>query len=121
LCKAHLKPGGVIYYNTTEAEDVAYTTARVFQHVARYQNFVAGSDAPFDMTVDERRANLLRYVRNGKPVLDASSPKQRDALEEMANADLTDQGDMLRNASGLWLITDDNMASEFKRMTPRLP
>ncbi|HEY1859694.1 MAG TPA: methyltransferase domain-containing protein, partial [Gemmataceae bacterium] len=43
LCKAHLKPGGVIYYNTTEAEDVAYTTARTFKHVVRYKNFVAGS------------------------------------------------------------------------------
>jgi spermidine synthase len=121
LCKAHLKPGGVIYYNTTEAEDVAYTTAQMFQHVVRYNNFVAGSDSPFDMTVDERRANLLRYVRNGKPVLDVSREDQRDVLEGMASADLSDQGEILRSAPGLWLITDDNMASEFKHMTPRRP
>jgi SAM-dependent methyltransferase len=120
LCKAHLKPGGVIYYNATGSEDILYTAAREFKHVVKYSTFVAASDAPFDQTPEERRANLLRFVRRDpeRPgsgtVIFHRDADHRAVLEEMAHAPLPDLGEALRARTDLWLITDDNMATEFK-------
>jgi spermidine synthase len=114
LCRAHLKPGGVVYYNTTGSEDVRFTAAAVFAHVTRYKNFVAASDAPFAMTPDERRANLLRFRRQARGVFDPSVPQTAAALQELVAASTADEGPALRGSGHLRCITDDNMATEFK-------
>lgn len=114
LCRAHLKEGGVLYYNATNSEEVAFTAAQVFRHVALYDNFVAASDRPFDMTVKERRDNLLRFQRDGKPLFADPDPGVQKVLDELAGSDLSDRADELRARTGLWHITDDNMATEFK-------
>ena len=59
LCKNHLKPHGVIYYNTTGSED---------------DSFVAASDSPFVMTPKEKRNNLLKFQNSGKPVFAKNNP-----------------------------------------------
>ncbi|MBX3660178.1 MAG: fused MFS/spermidine synthase [Ramlibacter sp.] len=115
LCKQHLKPGGVLYYNTTGADDVVFTAAHGFSHVTRYSTFVAASDHPFDMTPAERRANLLKFAgRDGKPLLD-SDEEHRKVLARLSNSPLTDiQQDVLQRQDRQ-LITDDNMAVEYKQ------
>jgi spermidine synthase len=118
ICRGHLKPGGVIYYNTTESDDVPYTAARVFPHVVRYLNFVAAGDQPFDMTPAERRAALARFRHNGRPVFPADDPKLQKLLDDLAAEPLTDVGNELRKRTDLWRITDDNMATEFKTKHP---
>ncbi len=68
--RAHLNPGGVIFYNTLGSDDIMYTAAHVFKHVARFSAFVAASDSPFDVPPAERRANLLRFkLRDGSPIM----------------------------------------------------
>ncbi|HLL53005.1 MAG TPA: methyltransferase domain-containing protein [Myxococcaceae bacterium] len=114
LCKAHLKPGGVLFLNTTHNEDVRYTAAQVFPHVTRVDGFAALSDVPFDMTVEERRAALRRFQSNGRPVFAPDIPGSEAVLEELATRPLPDEGDALRARTDLWEITDDNMASEYK-------
>ncbi len=113
-CQHHLKPGGVVYYNTTLSEDVTFTAAQVFQHVVRYEKFIAASDSPFAMSPEERRQNLLRFHSGGKPVFDAGSPDRKRVLDQLVASDLSDQAEALRRRLDLWLITDDNMATEFK-------
>jgi spermidine synthase/MFS family permease len=116
LCRRHLKPGGVIYYNSTFSEDVYYTAAKVFPHVVKmpHNNFVAASDSPFTMSVEERRANLLRFRRDGRPVFDENDADLRFVLNELAAWPTPDVGDDLRARTDLWHITDDNMATEYK-------
>jgi spermidine synthase len=118
ICKAHLKPGGVIYYNTTDSPDVPYTAAQVFRHVTMYLNFVAASDSPFDMTPAERRAALARFRHDGRPVFDENDAGGRALLDKLTAEPLSDLGDELRARTDLWHITDDNMATEFKRPKP---
>jgi SAM-dependent methyltransferase len=121
ICQQHLKPGGVLYFNSTGSEDVVYTAATVFRHVTRYLNFVAAGDTPFAMTPEQRRANLLRFERDGKPVFDPSIPELRALLDELADSDLGDDAPAYRIRTDLFCITDENMASEYKRCRKWFP
>jgi predicted membrane-bound spermidine synthase len=113
MVRSHLKPSGVFYYNTTGLPDNARTAASVFKHVVQVVNFVAGSDAPFDMSEEERADNLDRFIEDGQATFMAS-PKLMKRGKELASWPLPDMGPALRHRTDLWLITDDNMASEFR-------
>jgi spermidine synthase len=116
ICKEHLKPGGVIYYNTTWSEDVIFTAAKVFKYVTKYDSFIAVSDHPFSMSYEDRVKNLLEFENNGKPIFDQNNPELRHILHNMALSDLSDKAEEIRSKIGLLSITDDNMATEFKRI-----
>lgn len=114
LCKSHLAPGGVLYYNTTGSKDVVYTAAHVFQHVTLYANFVAASDMPFDMTVEEKKYNLRHFSdRTGSPLFERDQDFRRK-LDQLTNYELKDISKEMLARKDLWLITDDNMAVEYK-------
>lgn len=114
LGQAHLNPGGVMYWNTTDSKDVIYTASTVFKYVVRFAGFVAGSDSPFDMTVAEKRKALLSYRNNGKSIFRPEDEKSREVLERLSNHPFVNVRDRFL-AGGHRLITDDSMASEFKR------
>lgn len=116
LAKAHLNPGGVIYLNATGSEDVVFTLAHAFQHVIQYRNFVAASDAPFDMTDAERRKNLLRFVAPDGTAIFSHDGPYRDWLEVLSTWPLRNIADQARLRRDLILITDDNMATEYKTL-----
>jgi spermidine synthase len=114
LARGHLNPGGVIYYNTLSWDDIPYTAAHVFAHVVRFSNFVAASDAPFDLSAGETRANLLRFAAaSGKPVFDQDDAHRRK-LADLAGTPLPELRAALLERKDLQLITDDNMATEYK-------
>lgn len=114
ILKEHLNAGGVIYFNTTGALDSAYTAAYVFGYVVVYNNMIAASDTPFSMSPKERKQNLLQFMdENGKPIFSGSA--QLNVLEELANIDLSDVRTEALSYKDLWLITDDNMATEYKK------
>jgi spermidine synthase len=102
MVKRHLRPGGVVYYNTTGSQDVVYTAATVFSHVTTYLTFVAASDSPFDLSVEERRANLRLFGG------------YRAEIERLATVPLPPRRADYLATKGLWRITDDNMAVEYK-------
>lgn len=115
LCQSRLKPGGVVYFNSTGSADAYYTAATVFRHLTSCYNFVAASDSPFTLTVEQKRANLLRFRRDGRPVFDPAVPAFRQKLDELAASDTTDLAAEYRARRDLYYITDDNMAPEYKR------
>jgi len=115
LCKRHLKDGGIMYYNMTYSEDVPYTAAQVFQHIALYKNIVIASDTPLTMSAEEKRRNFLQFHNSGKPTFSEDNVSSIKVLEELVSVDLSDQADRIRNTRGLLHITDDNMATEFKK------
>lgn len=111
ICQSHLNPGGVIYLNTTGSADVRFTVAKTFLHQVAVGNFVAASDAPFDLTVEERRRNMLAYeIPSGEEVNSAS----REALSGLADRLLVNDAAALGARTDLRIVTDDNMATEFK-------
>ena len=114
LCEQHLLPDGVLYYNATESEEVVYTAASVFRHVTKYSSFVAASNARFDMAAAERRANLLLFQGpDGHPLFEGSGAL-RNKLEQMVTEPLLDVRESMLRRADLQLITDDNMAVEYK-------
>jgi spermidine synthase len=117
LCRLHLEEGGVLYFNATDSEDAAYTAAQTYRHVARYLNCIAASDRPFAMGPAERRRNLKLFSWGGITTLDE---RARGVLDRLAGANLADRSDELSRRHGLQLVTDDNMATEFKSQGPGL-
>jgi predicted membrane-bound spermidine synthase len=115
LCKHHLKKGGVLYYNTTNSIDIPYTAANVFNYVVRYGSFLAASDSPFPTSFEEKRAAILKFTYHGKPIGESDDPKIEKWINMMASAPTENLRDsILANAANTHLITDDNLASEFK-------
>jgi spermidine synthase len=115
LCKKHLNEGGVIYYNSTEARDSFYTAAHVFKHVSQIQNMVVASDSPFSMTDEQKRSNLLEFINDkGERIFADENKDYRDVREKLVSHKLEDIRNQLIFEDNLWLITDDNMASEYK-------
>lgn len=116
ICKTHLKPGGVLYYNATFSEDVAYTGAMVFNHLVSYKNFIAVSDSPFVMTPVERRDNLSKFANDGRSVFKQDSLILQKVLSDLSKTVMSDRAEEIRALPHLLRITDDNMVTEYKRI-----
>jgi spermidine synthase len=115
ICKAHLYEGGVLYYNSTSSLDIPYTAGHVFEYVTRYRNFVAASDSPFPADFESKKNGLLEFGYHGKPLADQMDDELTEAVNTMANTDISDKrSKFLAMKDQLNLITDDNLASEFK-------
>jgi spermidine synthase len=123
LCRAHMKPGGVTYYNTTSSGDVQYTGATVFPYALRFVNFLAVSDSPLTLDKERWSTALAGYQIDGRPVLNLADPAQRKRNEEVLHlADLWDvpngplesRASLLRRLQGARVITDDNMGTEWR-------
>jgi len=123
LARGMLKPGGVLYYNTTFSRDAQYTGALTFPYAYRFGPFMAVSDSPIPVDVDRWRKILLSYRLEGKPIL---GPGDQDLLNEILSRAATLPGDayvsegmetrdnILRRTAGKRIITDDNMATEWR-------
>jgi len=145
LVKSRLKPGGVFYYNSTWSPEIPATAARVFKHVAMYNSFVAASDSPFEITPEQMYENLRQFSYNGVPTfdlddpahaarmtaladmsledqnLDGDDPARRACVQRRTRATLIDQADLWRARSDVRVITDDNMATEYKLVRWHMP
>jgi spermidine synthase len=111
MAKNNLKENGLMYWNTTKSQDVVYTAAHVFSHVTTYGTLVAASDSPFNLSEEEKRANFLKFTRFGEVLFTQENYVNRcNQLVQMALPELHDS--ILKQ--DLWLITDDNMAAEYK-------
>ncbi|MEO6098323.1 MAG: fused MFS/spermidine synthase [Fibrobacteria bacterium] len=117
LAKQHLNPGGVIYYNATHSEDVIYTAAKVFKYVTTYRTFVAAGDSPFQMDADTKRRRISMFASHGKPIFDAADTASARVLDEMVHSDISNKQDAYLARNNLDAISDDNMLTEFKKIT----
>jgi spermidine synthase len=130
IARGSMRPGGILFYNTTSSGDVVKTGATVFPHALRFGNFLAVSDSP--IVIDKQRwtERLVAWEIDGARVLDPSTEAgQRKLAETMALADsvngppgdetLEGRESLLRTHAAYTLITDDNMQSEwFSKYAP---
>jgi SAM-dependent methyltransferase len=127
LVRQHLKPGGVHFYNTTDAGEVFITGLTVFPYGLRVSNFLAVSDAPLIPDKQRWREMLLAYRIDGRPVFDLTRPDHQQRLDavlgmidtiQMANPppyNGMESAESLRQRyGGLQVITDDNMGTEWR-------
>ncbi|MBI1792099.1 MAG: spermidine synthase [Acidobacteria bacterium] len=127
LARGMLKPGGVLYYNTTYSDDAQLTGVTLFPYALRFGPFLAVSDTPLRLDAGRWRDTLLAYRLEGKPVLDVTEARDRDRLEELLRFAATEDstGDeafemesaasIRRRTRGRRPVTDDNMATEWSQ------
>jgi predicted membrane-bound spermidine synthase len=127
LARAHLNPGGVLYYNTTWSQRVMATGVVVFPYALRVTNFLAVSDSPFRLDRERWRAMLSNYRIDGHPVFDLSRPEQRARLEQVLKladeldvpgGELESRASLANRLRGVRLVTEDNMGTEWAREKP---
>ena len=121
LGRRHLKPGGLMMWNTTGSSRAAATGLAVFPHTMMVSNNCVGSDAPLLIDQARWRRILSTYRIDDRPVFDLSSETGRKELEQMlwvANPDNPSGSLMFRpaletNYGTAKLITDDNLGEEY--------
>jgi len=127
LARAHLKDGGVLYYNTTKSGEVFATALTTFPYALRVLNFVAVSDSPIQVDRQGWEESLRNYRIDGHPVLDSSNPAASKRLNEILamtgglNQPRPAVEEGMEGREGIWqkvrfarIITDDNMGTEWK-------
>ncbi|HTB98156.1 MAG TPA: fused MFS/spermidine synthase [Terracidiphilus sp.] len=127
LAREHLRPGGVLYYNTTSSGDAQLTGATVFPYALRIANFLAVSDSPIAFDRNRMRSVLTEYRIDSRPAFDRTQPAYQARLDMMVNLPLhnyedkrgldwsiEDRSSMLARLRGNRLITDDNMGTEWR-------
>ncbi len=130
LADAHLKPGGVLYYNTTDSDRVQRTACLAFPYGARFSNHMVVSRAPLAWDFEHFRRTLYAYQINGHPVLDVGAGQDRfvaDALMREWESTLHRRSSspedametcpsILVRTAGLRPVTDDNMGTEWRHL-----
>jgi hypothetical protein len=87
---------------------------------------MAVSDSPIRVDKDRWRKALMNYSLEGKPIFELSQPKDQELLARVLQFADTLPGDtylvkgmetrdsVLRRTEGLPIVTDDNMATEWR-------
>jgi spermidine synthase len=127
LTRKHLKPGGILFFNTTWSHAALFTGATVFPYSMRLFNFLAVSDEPIHIDKSRWEQVLSSYAIDGRPVFNGADPLHRQRLQEiLALADTVlvpgNAGEEMRFEPGASLrarlgserlISDDNMGDEW--------
>jgi spermidine synthase len=129
LARAHMNPGGLLFYNSTGSHDVYKTALAVYPHVLRVINFAAVSDSP--IVVDRKVWSdiLESYTLDGEKVFDLTRKDDKssfDTLVDLAdsahrppeNYGLEERDSLVKTMADGEVITDDNMACEWKVFFP---
>ncbi len=125
LARGMLKPGGVLYYNTTFSPEAQRTGAVLFPYAYRFVIFMAVSDSPIQVDKERWRRTLVNYKLEGRPIFNLALPADQELLEEVLHyADtlpnekyevqaMESRDQILRRTVGKPIVTDDNMATEW--------
>lgn len=120
LAKSHLKPRGILFYNTTNSDRVQRTACLEFRHGARFTNHMIVSDEPIAWDFDRWRGVLETYRIDGKTQFDRDSASDRAFLDGLIEKTRNDGEtiepcpQLLVRTNGKLAVTDDNMGSEWR-------
>ena len=117
LSRARLKPGGVVYYNSTDSAASQKTGATVFPHAWRFQNMIVASDDPIAVDRSRWRQKMLEWRIDGLPALSPDDAAQAASLVQPGSwrggPDWEHRVSILRRTLKEPVVTDDNMATEW--------
>ena len=127
LCRKHLKPGGVLYYNATGSRWAQKTGAYGWPYACRFTSMMVCSDRPIDWDRRRWRETMYAYRRGGRPVFVRGHPAHEKRLDELIGkldhvapatpenkfASFEPREMILARTLDCEPITDDNMGVEF--------
>jgi spermidine synthase len=130
ITKAHLKPGGLAYYNTTYSPRVIATALANFKHVIGISDLVLCSDTPLHFDKKRLMASLANERIDGKHVFNLKNKKDQiqyhrwsnmiDELQQprtytmrTASHGILSQKTLANYAKHSRVITDNNMGDEW--------
>ncbi len=116
LIRKHMKPGGVLFYNTTGSGEVQLTGVSVFPYGVMIGNSLAVSDSPILLDVERWKRVMAGYRMDGALVLDPADPADLKIRDKMIADDFTgnELADAIRARNkGKRIVTDDNMGTEW--------
>ena len=118
LTAEHLKPGGIVYLNSTRSTAAQRTVATVFPYAMRYQNMMIAGFEPVSVDRERWRDVLTSWRIDGELMLDGD--QDPEAVELIINQQIWDGGPtwegreaILARTQNEPVITDDNMATEW--------
>ncbi len=128
LAGRHLKPRGILYYNTTDSERAQRTACLAFPHGARFANQMVVSHAPLAWDFVHWQHNLAAYRIDGRPMLDARAGQDavvvdavRQSKKGAERSGGGNAGDLVESCSSILArtagrvpVTDDNMGTEWR-------
>ena len=129
LIKEHLKPGGIVLYNTTDSPKAVKTGMENFEHVYGLSNNIVGSMDPIDLSSERLRKTLLDYKEGGKPVFDPKNPAHMARLDEIIEnfenpghpcSFVYTREALEKHVGETEAITDSNMGSEWDATSLRV-
>ncbi|MBY0238051.1 MAG: methyltransferase [Burkholderiaceae bacterium] len=109
VARSHLRPGGVLAFNSTDAPDVYKTAAGVFRDVYKMRNFVVAGDTLAMPEPDEAVRRLGALVDTAQPAVAARVREDFQRFERYDEAVFSG-----RAGRRLHTITDQNMLTEFR-------
>jgi spermidine synthase len=114
LVRAHLKPGGVYYFNTTGSSAALKTAMTVFPAGLRFMNFAAVGVDSVRFDREGLRRALSAWRIDGHPVVDTTVAMEREKLAEIVTgAQVEDRHSILVRLGSTAIVTDDNMLPEW--------
>ena len=118
LSGRHLKPGGVIYLNSTQSTAAQKTVATVFPHAVRFQNMMIGGFSPIVIDRARWEDKLVTWRIGGRLMVDPlihAAAVERIMGQTIWRGGPTWEGreSILRRTLDDPIITDDNMATEW--------
>ncbi len=117
LVKHHLRPEGILTYNTTSSPDVLKTAADVFPHVYLYENFAVASDMDWRKKLQDPKAVKLlsALYLDGKPLFPPHSEKLIQSFLALPLISLPQLEDYYAaRGRELEVITDQNLITEYR-------
>jgi spermidine synthase len=124
IATAHLNPGGVLLYNTTDSARAQRTACEAFPDGYRLLNNMVVSNAPITLDYARLERVLASYEIDGRRMIDPIANRERwqqalrtlgdpDAEAASNEIDIEPCKSILARTAGLPLITDDNMGEEW--------
>ena len=114
LVRAHLRPDGVYYFNTTSSTTALKTAMVEYPYGIQFINFAAVSPSPITFDRTRFRRVLENYRIDGRPVFNLAIPAERERMETVIDSSNIESRDsILRRLASTPLVTDDNMLPEW--------
>lgn len=114
LIAAHLKPGGIYYFNTTNSRTAIKTAMSAFPYGWRFRNFAAVGPDSFAFDRGRWQESLRTYRIDGQSVFDLTKPEARRRLTEVVSDTAVESREsVLKRLGKIETTTDDNMLPEW--------